>query len=335
MHLAVGGQGILPGLEEVGKAAGVLGAPAEDAQGDGGEHAEGALAAHQDLVEIGTGGGARVGGGLDHAAGGDHLLGDDDVLDLAVVGGILPGAAGDHPAAHAGMLEGLREMTAGVAVVPAQLFGGVVEGVLERGTPDAGLHGDGLVGLVEGDHPVEVGAEIQADAVLHRLHAAGDGGAAAVDVERDAVLIAVLDDGDDLLAGARGEHGIGEVLDDLVAQAQGVDHGGAVGGADAVEGIQAQVVFADDGGERLAVLGSETGRDLDVHRLHERAGTGEVIVAEIEGLLDQGSQPAVGMLEAGGVTVFEEAAPGAFGGDLFAPGGGGGGFISHGHLGWS
>src|SRR5690606_40400656 len=65
---------------------------------------------------------------------------------------------------------------------------------------------------------------IQANAVPHRLHAAGDRRAAAVDVKRDAVLIAVLHDGDDLLAGARGEHGIRQVLNDLVSQAQGVDH---------------------------------------------------------------------------------------------------------------
>lgn len=124
--LAAGSLGFLPVLEQVRIAPAVCGVPVAHPQGHAGQNAEGAFAAHHHLVEIRAGGSAGEFLRFEHTNGGDVLLGDDHVLDLAVVGGVLPGAARDHPAAHRGMLEGLGKMTGGVAPAGVQGFGGVL-----------------------------------------------------------------------------------------------------------------------------------------------------------------------------------------------------------------
>ena len=72
-----------------------------DAQPGLGDDAERALAADEELGEVGAGGGARRrAAGADDAAVGQHdLEADDHVLDLAVAGRVLAGAAAGQPPA--------------------------------------------------------------------------------------------------------------------------------------------------------------------------------------------------------------------------------------------
>ena len=122
-------------------------------------------------------------------------------------------------------------MAAGVLTLCTEEFGRALQRLFQIRTGHAGLHGDGLVDLVEADDLVEVAAHIQRDAALGRLDAAGNAAAAAVDVQRDVVLGGVGDDLLDLLARLGVEHDVGHAVDALVAQTQQVVGRGAVGHA--------------------------------------------------------------------------------------------------------
>ena len=187
--LAHGCHAVLPGREHIGELA-VFMRELEHFERDFGEYAEGPLAAHHDLVDVGTRRLAGRGIRAYPAHGRDILLTEHEIGGAAVVSGILPAAARHHPAAHAAVLEGLREMPAGETMRRAEILGGVVEDLLEIGTAYARLHGDGLVDLVEGDDLVEVLAQIQDDVgSLHALGAPRDAGTAGVHIEVNAMLL--------------------------------------------------------------------------------------------------------------------------------------------------
>jgi len=100
------------------------------AQRDVGQDSKGAFAAHHHLVHIRAGGCAGIFLRLENTEGSDVFLGDDHIFYLAVIGGVLPGAACDGPAAHTGMLEGLREMPTGVAPLGVQRLWGILQDAL-------------------------------------------------------------------------------------------------------------------------------------------------------------------------------------------------------------
>ena len=80
--------------------------------------AERALAADEQLGEVGpTAAAGRAAGADDRAVGEHHLEPGDDVLDLAVAGGVLAGAAAGDPAADGRDVEALREVPDGQPVV--------------------------------------------------------------------------------------------------------------------------------------------------------------------------------------------------------------------------
>ena len=84
--------------------------------------AERALGAEEQLGEVGSDGRRRgAAGAHDLAVGEDDLEADDEVLDLAVAGGVLAGAAAGDPAADRGEVEALREVADGQAVAALQL----------------------------------------------------------------------------------------------------------------------------------------------------------------------------------------------------------------------
>ena len=78
---------------------------------------------------------------------GHVFLGQDQVFDLAVIGGALSGPAGGRPAPHGGMLEGLREVPAGVAARRPEGLRGPVQVPLQARAVQPGLDGDGLAEL--------------------------------------------------------------------------------------------------------------------------------------------------------------------------------------------
>ena len=83
-----------------------------------GDHAERALGADEQLGQIGPDRGRGGAAGADHPAVGEHdLEADHHVLDLAVAGRVLAGAAAGDPAADRGELEALREVADGEPVV--------------------------------------------------------------------------------------------------------------------------------------------------------------------------------------------------------------------------
>ena len=87
-----------------------------------GDHPEGALAAHEQLGEVGPGGRpGPVPAGADHpAVGQHHLEADDHVLDLPVAVGVLAGTPAGQPAAHGRQVHRLGPVAEGDAVAVAQ-----------------------------------------------------------------------------------------------------------------------------------------------------------------------------------------------------------------------
>ena len=153
------------------------------AQAGSGDDAQGALAAHEHLVEVGSGGLAGVALGVDHrAVGQDHVEPDDHVLDLAVAGGELAGPAARQPAADRGQGHRLGPVPAGEAVGGAQL---VLEVVAER----AGQHVGGERGVVDVADAGQV-AQVEHDAAVERDRRPADPAAARGRRHRDGRLVA-------------------------------------------------------------------------------------------------------------------------------------------------
>ena len=310
-HLAGGLHGRVPRLEDVGESLAVLRHPAEDAQRDLGQHAERALGAHHDLVQVRAGGLAGVVAGLDGADGRGVLLAEDDVGDGAVIRAVLARAARDRPAADARILERLREVAAGVLPLGAEELRRALERLFQIGAGHAGLHGDGLVDLVEADDLVEVAAHIQRDAALDRLDAAGDAAAAAVDVQRDVVLGGVGHDLLDLLGRLGVKHNVGHAVDAFVAQTQQVVGRGAVGHAQTVVVRGGDILLADDLFERLDVLGRELHRVIgQIHGV--KAGVVgiclEIVVRHLELLFHEGVEGLFRIFEEVRVAPAEDGA---------------------------
>ena len=166
----------------------VFGHPAEHLECDLGQHTEGALRAHHYLIEVGAASLTAVVAGLNGADGGRVLLRQHDIGDAAVVGAVLTCAAGDSPAADGGVLKRLRKMAAGVLTLCAEKLGCVLQGLFKIRAGHARLNGDGLVYFIKGNDLVKSPAHVQRNAALYGLNAAGDGAAAAIDIQGNVVL---------------------------------------------------------------------------------------------------------------------------------------------------
>lgn len=167
-------------------------------------------------------------------------------------------------------------MTAGVLPLGAEELRRALERLFQIRAGHAGLHGDGLVDLVEADDLVEVAAHIQRDAALDRLDAAGDAAAAAVDVQRDVVLGGVGDDLLDLPGRLGVEHDVRHAVNALVAKTQYIVGREAVGHAQAVIVGGGDIALADDLLECLDVLRRE---------LHRVVGEVDGVKADVVGIL--------------------------------------------------
>ena len=118
--LAAGVHCGLPGGVHEAEALAVLRHVAEDLHGDLDQNAEGAFRALHDVVYLGAGGRGRVIQCLEGACRGDVFLAEDDVVGVAVIGRGLARTQCHDPAAHRGILEGLRKVAAGIAELGAE-----------------------------------------------------------------------------------------------------------------------------------------------------------------------------------------------------------------------
>ena len=137
------------------------------------DDAERSLRADEQLREIGSDRGARRAAGRDDRAVGEHdVEAHDDVLDLAVAGRELAGAAAREPAADGRQRHRLRPVPARDAVLVAEL---VFEHVAER----ARQHVDEHRRVIDVDDALQRG-EVEQHAAEHRntraAHAAPTGG---------------------------------------------------------------------------------------------------------------------------------------------------------------
>ena len=108
------------GTEAVGGAA-FVGGRGVEAEAGAGDDAEGALGAHEELVEVGPDGGPGRAAGADPASVGQgDVQPQHHVLDLSVAGGELAGGAAGQPTADGGQGDGLRPVAQREAVVTAQ-----------------------------------------------------------------------------------------------------------------------------------------------------------------------------------------------------------------------
>ena len=233
----------------------------------------------------------------------------DDIGDGAVVGAVLAGAAGDHPAAHAAVLEALGEVAAGILALCAEAVGGVLQGLLQHGAGKPRLHGDGLIHLIEADDLIKALSHIQRNAALDGLHAAGDRAAAAVNIQRDMVLCRIADDLFHLLGGIGVDHHIRQAVDLLMAQPQKVIAGAAVGHRKPGVVIGRDKFLADDLPESLQML-----------RGHFRGVIGQlhpvkadvigivlkVVIGHVKGLFHQLVERLLGIFEEFGVAPPED-----------------------------
>ena len=122
-----------------------------DAQARFGDHAEGALAAHEELGQVGPGGGTGAApfGAHGAAVRQDHLEAEHHVLDLAVAGGVLTRTAAGEPSPHRRELHRLGPVSEGVA---GPHLG---QRPLEIGAEGPRPHVGGERGLVHGEQAVE------------------------------------------------------------------------------------------------------------------------------------------------------------------------------------
>ena len=225
---------------------------------------------------------------LDDADGSDILLADDDVFNFAVVARVLTCAAGDSPAADGGILEALREVAAGIGALCAEGRDSVVEGLFKLRTAHAGFDGYCLIVLAEGDDLVEVLPHVERDAALDCLNAAGDGGAAAVDIHRYLLLAAVFDEGDYILAVLGIDNSVGYILNDVLAQSHEVDHRLAVCDGESVIVVGADISLADNRFESRYLVVTQAAGDIvvnffETHLLLDL----EIVVGHVKGLFHQ------------------------------------------------
>ena len=165
-------------------------------QPDPGDDAERALRPEEQLVEVGPdGGGRRAAGAHDGAVGEHDLEADDDVLDLAVAGRVLAGAAAGDPAADRGDVEALREVPDAepVARCSSASRSGPNVPASTSTTPDVAS---------TATMPASAGG-VEHHAAEHRHRRAAHAAAAAGDGEREVVVGARPHHGGDLVGRGR------------------------------------------------------------------------------------------------------------------------------------
>lgn len=306
--------------QHVGEAFAAAQVGAEDLQGHGREHAEGPFAALHDVVDLGPGGRGREVGGGKGAYRRDILLAHHQVAGIAVVAGLLARAQGRDPAAHRGELEGLGKVAAGVALTGRAALGGVMQVVFVGRPQDARLHGDRLVGLVEGQHPVHVGGHHQGHPAPGRFHSQGHRRTAAEDRQRNALGVAVGHDGGHVLLVAGMEHQVAGRGRRLVAQPQHFFGGLAVGVARAGKAVLLRVFRADDGRQaRRMDLIQGRGRRWPQLGGPRLPGGAPWIRAQGQALLEVAQQAGFGVIEAVGGAPLENGAVGVAGRRLLDP----------------
>ena len=231
--VADGVGGVVDRLEDAEQGAIRLGV-AGDAHPRLGRDAEGPLAADDDAGQVVAGVVLRRPADLDDLAVGQHELQTEDVVDRdAVLQRVRPaGVGGDVAADGAGPLA--RRVGGVVVARRLQVIGqpDVDDARLDHGVAVAEVDFEDPLHPRQGDH----------DAAADRQAAAGQARARPARQERDAVLVADLDDRDDLLGRGREDDDVGLVLLDGEAVAfvdEQVGQGGQHG------------VAADDGGKRI------------------------------------------------------------------------------------
>ena len=275
--------------------------------------AEATFAAHHDLVDIGTGCLSRCAVRLDYADWRDVLLFKHDVRRTAVIGGVLPGTSRDNPAAYAGILERLREVSASVTLCRAEIFGRMIEDVFELRPADAGLNGDGLIDFVESDDFVEVFADVNHDVGAdHRFRAARDGRSARMNINLDAVVVRILDKAFDLRFVGGINDDVGHVFDDTFSQSHDVDHGFAVCKAHSFKVVCGCVVGADDNRDCLDLLLCERAFNVHVNKLFARVDHDfEIVVAQREYAFDEFVKTFFGGFILVGIAPFHDGTEGS------------------------
>ena len=275
--------------------------------------AEATFAAHHDLVDIGTGCLSRCAVRLDYADWRDVLLFKHDVCRTAVIGGVLPGTSRDNPAAYAGILERLREVSASVTLCRAEIFGRMIEDVFELRTTDTGLNGDGLVDFVESDDFVEVFADVNHDVGAdHRFRAARNRRAACVHVHLDSVVVGVLYEAFDLRFVGGINDDVGHVFDDTFSQSHDVDHGFAVCKAHSFKVVCGCVVGADDNRDCLDLFLCERAFNVHVNKLFARVNHDfEIVVAQREYAFDEFVKTFFGGFILVGIAPFHDETEGS------------------------
>ncbi len=200
-------------------------------------------------------------------------------------------------------------MAAGVGPARPQRGRRLAQLVLQLGAAHAGLDGYRVVALIEGYDPVQVHPHVQAHAAPDRLDAARDRRAAAVDIDRYAMPLAIIDNGPEVCPRAWPEHDVRKILDDAGAQAREVDHGLAVGNAQAVPGVRVGIVGANDGGKCGDMLRVEPRWRRFGDDIHARGPrVPEPVVVEPERPLHQSVEGTVRMLVRHGITPLEDGA---------------------------
>ena len=215
----------------------------------------------------------------------------------------------------------LREVTAGVSLGCAEIFGSVVENLFKIRTADAGLNGDCGVDFVESDDFVEVLADVDHDVGRHhRLCAARDARSACVDVDLDAVCIGVFDKTFDLIGSAGIDNDVGHVFDNAFSKAHNVDHGFAVCKTHSFKIIGGCVFLADDCADCVDLFFCERALNMHVANIFTRVNHFlEVVVGQIELLFDQLVKTFFGCFVDCGVAPFHDSTERLFVGCLSDP----------------
>ena len=261
-----------------------------DAHGDSGDDTEGALGAHHHLAQVGTGGVGRRVAQHELALGSRDPEADHERVEPAVARGGLARGTRHREAADRGVLEGLREVAQGQAVLGKQRLGlRATQTRLEGGGHRVGVDREQPVEAdqVEGDHAGEVAAPSD--------QAADDRGAAAEGDQRDAVGHAPLDQCGHLVVRARAYDGVGGVRAVAGTKPEQVGGGLAAGAVQPSLVVGEHVLRADDLleprqqllGQRLAepdlgridggcLRGADEGIDQGERALRQRPGLGRV-----------------------------------------------------------